>query len=439
MRYTVRVEVFTMKHLSVALVCLLAFCAVFPPASAESLLSAGLSVTVAVHEETGPAVIPDPDDTEIMHECFVRYPEFVSDDPALAPSLEKINRAILEKAHIQEYADLLPTFQMGSVGLRMDYRLTMAGFVDTEAKNIEGFDRYVSILFSAEGKMLRGRPGQIYYPMTFDLLTGEEVTFDQLFSDPEGAKAFIETYLEENVEPALSTYLENNQLFPVPFDRFWLDQLNHITFLYEADQLSFLSGRAGAVSFRYCELEDYLDLTEDGILAHMPYRTFQSRIDDVQRQDNLLYLLSSGHLGLTDRSTYLLGSPLSWVLKEYPPAADPGYYPSGACYELEDADYRGTLLLSDADGKVFTGLLTSRFEYGALKTGFTSLSDAIALLGREPDAAYSLTAEEAEMYLVCAGDAAEYRFESADTPIVCTLYADENGIVQYIRQSIKTE
>ncbi|MCR4886074.1 MAG: hypothetical protein K5919_04080 [Clostridiales bacterium] len=428
-----------MKHLSIALACLLVFFAVISPASAEAALPAGLSVAVNVHEETGPAVIPDPDDPEIMHECFVRYPEFVSDDPALAPSLEKINRAILEKARIQDYVNLLPAFQMGSVGLRMNYRLTMTGFVDAEAKNIEGFDRYVSILFSAEGKMLRGRPGQIYYPMTFDLLTGEEVTFDQLFFDPEGAKAFIETYLEENVEPALSTYLENNQLFPVPFDRFWLDQLNHISILYEADQLSFLSGRSGAVSFRYCELEDYLDLTEDGILAHMPYRTFQSRIDDVQRQDNLLYLLSSGHLGLTDRSTYLLGSPLSWVLKEYPPAADPGYYPGGACYEPEDADYRGTLLLSDEEEKVYTGLLTSRFEYGDLKTGFTSLADAINLLGREPDAAYSVDADAAEMYLVCPGEAAEYRFDQADTPIVCTLYADENGTVQYIRQSINTD
>ena len=86
-----------------------------------------------------------------------------------------------------------------------------------------------------------------------------------------------------------------------------------------------------------------------------------------------------------------------------------------------------------------TALLTRRLTYRALTPGSTSLSDAIALLGREPDAAYSLTAEEAELYLVCAGDAAEYRFESADTPIVCTLYADENGIVQYIRQSIKTE
>jgi hypothetical protein len=117
--------------------------------------------------------------------------------------------------------------------------------------------------------MLSGRPSQIYYPFTFDLATAIWFPFDQLFTDPEGAKALYRKTIEDEIEPDLSTYLENNQLFPVPYDRFFLDGQDNITFVYENSQLSFLSGYSGAVSFNYGALADWLDLSPDRVAAQI--------------------------------------------------------------------------------------------------------------------------------------------------------------------------
>lgn len=423
-----------MKHVRIACLIAALLCSVLCPALAQGTLEENVTVlplSIRHRETLGPAVIPDPGDPEISLACFVRYPELLSDDPAYAPALEKINQAILEKAHIREYEAMLPAFQMGSVGLRMDYVWSAANYQHPN-EGIRIYGRYLSILFSAQGKMLNGRPGQIYYPMTFDLLTGEEVAFDQLFSDPEGAKEFIEAYLEEEVEPTLSTYLENSQLFPVPYDRFFLDSLGHIAFYYEGSQLSFLSGFAGAVSFRYAELKDYLDDSDAGVIAHMGYPDTQKYMTMEQRRDNVWLLLQGKSLFASGMAVIYPGEEMTQVMIHHHAAADPDYYPGGACLELEEAEYRGWLILTDAAEEKVTGLLSSRLSLLDLETGYISLSDAVAFLGREPDLYQIIDRDDAENRRVCIGKAAIYRIQSNENePLVFTLYADEEGTVQY--------
>ena len=428
-----------MKHLRIALICLALTGACLSPAvlSESSLEIAVLPIQIEQRETLGPAVIQDKNDPEITHECFIRYPELVSDDPAYGPALEKINQAILEKAHIREYEAMLPAFQMGSMGLRMDYEL---GLSDDHAAG-EGrkiYDRYISILFSARGKMLSGRPGQIYYPMTFDLITGEEITFDQVFADPEGGKAFIETYLMEVVGPTLSTYLENSDLLPVPFDRFFLDSFGRVNFYYESNQLSFLSGFAGAVSFRYAELKDYLDFSDAGVVSHMGYLNAQKYMTEEEKRENALNLLSGGALVFSFQDGITPGESLQAALQDVHPASDPDYYPGGACLELEEAEYRGCLILTDEAEEQVTGLLSSRFSLYDLETGFTSLTDAAAFLGRDPVISLPLDETAAGMYRVCPGQMAVYSLQRMDNePLTLTLYADEKGIVQYVSVEIE--
>ena len=382
----------------------------------------------AVNEATGEA------------DSFVIYPILTTDDAALAPILEKVNQAIQEKAHISAYLQLLSTLQAGGTGLKMAYDM---GLSCTLGEDGGIHDWVLSLLFSAEGRMLSGRPSQVFYPMTFDLRTGEEITFEQLFTDPDGAKAWIETYLEEVVEPTLSTYLENSQLFPVPFDRFFLDSFGRVILVYENSQLSFLSGMSGAVAFRYSELSDYLDYSQEGVVAHLPWIGYSAFMTQDQRADSTWSYLRCCAL-IPRNYSALVGQSMETVLHGYSQtafplhaAADSEYYPGGACYEMEEPEFRGALVLTDEGEEKVTGLLTGSLSLYDLETGKTTLTQAESFLGREPDARLTIDGDTASLYRVCPGTAAMYRLESySGLPLVFTLYADENGIVQYLKLSL---
>ena len=377
-------------------------------------------------------------DGTINFDSFVRYPVFVTEDEALAPAIERVNQAIEEKAHISAYLQLLSTVSPGGAGLRMDYETGLSFSVRLEPSfHVELHDWYVSLLFSAEGKMLSGRPSQVYYPMTFNLRTGEEIAFDQLFSDPAGAKAYMESTLEEDIEPTLSTYLENNQLFPVPYDRFFLDSWGHVVIVYENSQLSFLSGTSGAVSFRYTELSDWLDQSSDGVIAHFPYWSQTQRTEEESLQ-TLWNTLKQGYLVACGDAEVRLGAALPPILGRLHATTDSGYYPGGIYYEVENPYFRGALLISGESGESVNGLQTSQWDLGGIQTGKTLLSDAEKYLNAEPAARVSLDETAAESYRVCAGAASVYLLEDQNgKPLTFTLYADENGVVQYVKLSYK--
>ena len=352
---------------------------------------------------------------------FVWYPVLSLSSGETSPVLERVNSAILEKARIPEYLRLLSGIREGSAGLRMDVQWALAPS-----------GSYLSILFSARGKMLSSRPSQVYYPMTFDLITGEEIGFDRLFSDPEKARSFIEEYLEEEIAPSLSSYLENSALLPIPFDRFYLDGCGHLLFLYENSQLSFLSGDSGAVAFRYSELREVLDTSPDGApyaLLRFPEQysasaeAFQSALRESVQQGTLPGL----------GADICLGDSLEEVLDRHHPAADSGFYPGGAYYETEDAFLRGVLFLTDEREEEITGILTGRIDLFGLETGVTTLPEVLLLLDTSPIAQLPLSAAAADMYRVCPGTAAVF---SAGQHYL-TLYADEEDVVQYVRLSIE--
>ena len=359
-------------------------------------------------------------------DSFVCYPLLVTDDDAYQMNVDKINEAIQTEASIPAYLQLLSTISEGGTGLKMDYEL---GALHDSSDRMQLGNPYLSILFRVEGKMLQGRPSQVYYPMTFDLRTGDSVVFDDLFTDPDAAKERIEALLEEDVEPTLSTYLENSQLFPVPYDRFFLDGFGHLIIVYEQSQLSFLSGYSGSMSFRYSELVPPLGFSSSELQAYFePVLTASEETRQTFARQMMRFLPVATHHVIE------LGSELSDVLARFRSTTDSGYYPGGAYYEVEDANYRGTLVLTDETEETVTGLLTSRTDLMDIQTGKTALADAEAFLWEAPAMEMEIDETLAELYRVCPGTAAIYRLEAADgKPLVFTLYADTNGVVRFIK------
>ena len=374
----------------------------------------------------------------------VVYAQLETDDAALTPSVNKINQAIRETANIDAYANVLSALQPSGTGLIV---------ADTATSQSEGFYRngtgYFYVLMEAEGKMPLGRPSHHYYPMLFDVSAGDRVPFDQLFTDPEGAKEYIEQYLADVVEPHLSTYLENNQLFPVPYDSFGFSNDGHIVIYYPHDQLSFLSGKAGAVAFRYSELWDYLDTSENGIPMQM-VKTGTHHKQYVQNRTSAeMHEIMTAHpegLPGLDHTAPSLGASMERIQKNYDISVDSGYYPGGAYFETEKPELLGTYLISDTDETYLSGILTSRIDMYGIETGKTTLEEAKALLGM-PLMEMGLSQAAADMYLVSPGAMAVYIYPSefpihhgntdnASVSVSLTLYADESGVIQFVKWAL---
>ena len=129
-----------------------------------------------------------------------------------------------------------------------------------------------------------------------------------------------------------------------------------------------------------------------------------------------------------------LGMSVDEMLALCPQAADSEYYPGGACYEVETAVLRGTLVLTDEAEETVTGILSHRVDYFGILTGKTTYAQAEALIGASPAAVVPMNETAAEMYRVCPGTAAVY---DMGTEGILTLYADENSVVQYVKLSLK--
>lgn len=318
-----------------------------------------------------------------------------------------INAAVREKAQIAAYENIM-TYGTGSAGLQV--------FPDGMMQK----GNVYSVAISANGKMPVGRPSQVYYPMTFDITTGEEIPFEAFFADVDGAMEYMETKVE-GMEEGLSTHLENRQLLPVPFDRYTIDENGNMIIWYERDQLSFLSGFSGSVYFRFSELEPYYDLSEGSYLNGILSKEMQAG-----------FMAGLG-------SRLCLGDDLQTALTRFRSTIDSEYYPGGACYEVEDPMLRGALLLTDESEEKVMGMLVSNLDDNGIITGKTTLDEAKALLG-EDGIAMTIDEDIAVEYRVCTGTSLTYRREmsilSEQQMIDYTLHADERGVIQYIKISL---
>ena len=306
---------------------------------------------------------------------YISYPLFTGGDAAV-----KINDTIRAGAFLDEYGQILAALSEGGTGLRIDclvYPETVSG-------------PWISVILSAKGRMLRGRPSQVWYAFIFDAATGEAVSPESLFNDPDEAVQVLEGIISEE-EEHLSDYLENRELLPLPMDNTALTPAG-ITFCYPYDQLSTLSGYAGQITVPYDRISD--------LMTYLPEAV---QINDLTREK----IMDAGGRGMLYGLPAVVGSDAGSTLEKYRCSIDSGYYPGGLCFEVEDPALAYVHIITDESAETVTGLLAHRANCAGVITGAARRSDIIEALGR-PEQTLTISSQEAAELLLTEGTLDRY-------------------------------
>ena len=165
----------------------------------------------------------------------VRYPQLTGLDPAVQTA---VNAAIMEKGQINDRLSRMASLLSAPVKLNVSYSYTLQGDV-------------FSCAILADGAVETSRATQVWSTVNYDLHTGKEITFADLFTDADEAAAFIETYLNEQVAPELSAHLAAGSLTPIP-EIFTLSPTG-LTLHYDIDAFRTLSDKAGTITLLWSE------------------------------------------------------------------------------------------------------------------------------------------------------------------------------------------
>ena len=337
----------------------------------------------------------------------VRYPYLTEAD-------EAVNALLIEQSGVGGYLDRLSLLAGGDASLTVTYRVRC---------NEGGI---FSCAFFAEGALETTRVTNAWTAVNLDTETGESVTLNDLFTDPEAAAAWLEGYLEEEVGPALSPHLLNSDITPLP-EAFTVDCAG-ITFYYPVERLRLLSDRAGAVQVAWYQLRDFLRLGEGTVLERIGAEAMLGDIDG----DAIAAWLEKGTLpGLP----VALGDSLQDATDAWKMLNDNDMITGARVFELEDAAFRDVLLLTDTltedwDNSLILGIRSGRIDFCGLITGETTLDAWRAALG-EPDATLTLDETEAADQRLTAGTSDYYVLGGRRL----RLHADENGVLQCVQIS----
>ena len=280
----------------------------------------------------------------------------------------------------------------------------------------------LTIKIEASGRIGPGRPGHRVTALMYDLKSGERISAVDFFKDTELTVTALGELVEEYIEPWMSDYLTPDELYPIPMDNLLADEAG-ITFYYDQSRFNTLSDRSGAVSFQYDELLDLLLLEDESVLNKIGF------IEDAED------IRSSVHTAVTLGSLpglpVKIGETTQEVLLDFPPLYDSEAFPTGERYQLEDARFRGSWLISD--GENITGILSHRLNLFGLKTGETGQQEVVEALG-EPQSSITLDENAALSYGLSARNLDSYEFDDK------TLYFnyDTGDILQaiWLNQSI---
>lgn len=227
----------------------------------------------------------------------------------------------------------------------------------------------VSLCLTMEGDLRFGRYAQYVRTALMDRETGEMLSLDAVFNDLDDLQQFLDAYVEDSVLEELNTYLDANDLLPVPLDAVCLDELG-VTFHYPAERFQFFSGHAGALQLQWYELRD--DLAID--LPEQPFPLAEVDTIDV-------------------------------LLAEYGSLTDPDLVEGGEIYEFESPALRGIQAIADENGTVHA-VRAFRFSVKGAEPGM-SREEAEALLGA-PLKSEALDADAARRLRLQEGEAAYY-------------------------------
>lgn len=271
-----------------------------------------------------------------------------------------------------------------------------------------------SVALTWAGTQADGLDGYSVLTMVLDLTTGEEIGFDALFADPDGARAAMEAIIERDVLDAMSDYMEYADLLPMPTDSFSFDG-EGLTVYWPQERYRYFSGEAGRVTFYWYELAQYIG--EDSAVYAL------SRPQQADAQAMAAALEAGGFGGALSHG---LGELLS-AFEDEGGLADPDYTTNALVYPLgrrgwsvEIPKYAET---EDEETPV-SAIRASRISFFGLTSGSTTRDEAVALLG-EPLASKTYDEEKASDMLLAPGESLFFSIGGR----LLQVHFDEQGVL----------
>ncbi len=287
----------------------------------------------------------------------------------------------------------------------------------------------LSITVEASGRIAAGRPGHQAQPLVFSLENGRALSAQDLFLNVPDAQKALDSRVEEQLAPEMSSYLDAGALLPLPISSFSLDDAG-ITFHYPFQQLTMLSGKSGSINFHYDEIASLLDLREGAILWKLGIHK-QMGVHEATK--GLVAAFASD--GTLPGLSVHLEDSADGVLQDYPLLADSEAFPGGVKYYLEDARFRGTALIAQEGTQAqIIGILSYRMNLAGIMTGQTSRSQTVQALG-VPSISLPLDAAAAEIYGLVEGELDTYFFGEQEL----ALSFDKDQLLQVIWLRSKAE
>lgn len=182
----------------------------------------------------------------------VKYPEITG--MADESIQQQVNDAILQAGKIENRLSRMAVLMSSPVPLTVTYSAALSGDV-------------LSVAILSSGALETERATQEWAAVNIDLRTGQEITFDDLFTDADEARAMMEETIADEILPDMSAHLAAAELLPLP-DVFSLTEYG-LTLHYPIRRFETLSERAGTITFLWSELADMLDLSEDSVLTRL--------------------------------------------------------------------------------------------------------------------------------------------------------------------------
>ena len=325
-----------------------------------------------------------------------------------------INRRIAERLRIEELIRTMERSkdwadESGASGVRMEGEAAIVGGL-------------LSLVVSIQGELPDGTVGHLYAAYNCELLTGREVTLDDLFEQPEQGVARMEALALDALErEGINAYLERAEVAPLPRRDFAVDAQG-VTVYYPADQYRLINGRSGAFRFPYYQIEDYLKRSPvtEALLAQ------RSAPDDPAERIRLD--MANGELpGIPAR----LRTPMAEYIERYGLMDQPDYTPDGPLYHFEAPRMQGVRLSAamyppdpEDDSEAVINIRATLIDLYGLRPGVSALQDVVALLGPPGDVT-ALDAGAAYDMLLPEGESYWYRGEGARLEF----HGDKDGLL----------
>ncbi len=339
----------------------------------------------------------------------VHYPQLTGLEPAVQSA---VNAAVMDKGRINDRLTRMALLTNSPVKLSVSYAYTLQGDV-------------FSCAILADGAVETSRSTQVWSTVNYDLRTGKEITFADLFDDVDHAAAFIASYLDEQVAPELSAHLAAGSLTPIPAE-FTISPTG-LTLYYDIDDFRTLSDKAGTVTILWAELRDYLRLSQADVLM-----AIGANGHIALGEDGEYHIPDALQTGSFEGIPAAIGQPMQELIDRYALLTDPDIYEGGRMIALEDGAFRQVYILTDAltetfDNSVVQGIRADRLNFYGLCTGDTTIDWWREVLGT-PDNTLAVNEERAESWRIVPGTSDYYTF--GDYRL--RLHADESGVLRSV-------